>query len=96
MKKIEEGLNRLAEVLKSLSNLGDRALLALLCFQRGIMLTCYRLTFAEKEHTGMLRTFKDVQVAIVGIGRSNQALCRYLLKEGAVVTCFDRKAKEEL
>ncbi len=48
------------------------------------------------EHTGMLRTFKDVQVAIVGIGRSNQALCRYLLKEGAVVTCFDRKAKEEL
>lgn len=44
----------------------------------------------------MLRTFKDVQVAIVGIGRSNQALCRYLLKEGAVVTCFDRKPKEEL
>lgn len=44
----------------------------------------------------MLGSFKGVQVAIVGMGRSNRALCRYLLKEGALITCFDLKAPEEL
>ena len=44
----------------------------------------------------ILETYKDVQVAVVGMGRSNQALCRYLLKEGALVTCFDRKTREKL
>ncbi|HHT84366.1 MAG: UDP-N-acetylmuramoyl-L-alanine--D-glutamate ligase [Bacillota bacterium] len=44
----------------------------------------------------MPETYKDVQVAVVGMGRSNQALCRYLLGEGALITCFDRKTVEEL
>jgi UDP-N-acetylmuramoylalanine--D-glutamate ligase len=44
----------------------------------------------------MLGSFRDRQVAIVGMGRSNQALCRYLVKEGARVTCFDRKTAGEL
>ena len=30
------------------------------------------------------------------MGKSNQSLCRYLLREGARVTCFDRKTAEEL
>lgn len=41
-------------------------------------------------------SLKDVHVAVVGLGKSNQALCRYLAKEGAKITCFDRKTKEEL
>lgn len=44
----------------------------------------------------MGRSFDGKRVAIVGMGKSNQALCRYLLKEGAEITCFDRKTKEEL
>lgn len=41
-------------------------------------------------------SFKDQKVAIVGMGISNQSLCRYLLKEGAVITCFDKKNAKEL
>jgi len=41
-------------------------------------------------------TFSGKSVAVVGMGRSNQALCRYLLREGAKVTCFDRKSREEM
>ncbi|HOA70805.1 MAG: UDP-N-acetylmuramoyl-L-alanine--D-glutamate ligase [Firmicutes bacterium] len=44
----------------------------------------------------MPETYKGVQVAVVGMGKSNQALCRYLLGEGAQITCFDRKTKEQL
>lgn len=44
----------------------------------------------------MPETYKDVQVAVVGMGKSNQALCRYLLDEGALLTCFDRKTEDEL
>ena len=43
-----------------------------------------------------MKSFKDEKVAIVGMGVSNQALCRYLLKEGASITCFDKKTEEEL
>lgn len=44
----------------------------------------------------MLGSFKDKQVAVVGLGKSNQALARYLVNEGARVTCFDRKTSSEL
>ena len=44
----------------------------------------------------MLGRFTGREVAVVGIGKSNQSLCRYLLKEGARVTCFDRKTAQEL
>ena len=44
----------------------------------------------------MPETYKGVQVAVVGMGKSNHALCRYLLGEGAQITCFDRKTKEQL
>lgn len=40
---------------------------------------------------GSLGNFKNRRVAVVGLGKSNQALTRYLHKEGAIVTCFDRK-----
>jgi len=35
-------------------------------------------------------------VAVVGMGISNTALARYLLKRGAKLTCFDRKGPSEL
>lgn len=41
-------------------------------------------------------SFRNQKVAIVGMGISNQSLCRYLLKEGALITCFDKKDKNEL
>ena len=44
----------------------------------------------------MLGSFRGKPVAIVGLGRSNQSLCRYLVKEGACVTCFDQKTQDEL
>ena len=44
----------------------------------------------------MPETYKGLEVAVVGMGKSNQALCRYLLGEGALLTCFDRKTREEL
>jgi UDP-N-acetylmuramoylalanine--D-glutamate ligase len=40
--------------------------------------------------------FRGARVAVVGMGRSNRALTRYLVKEGADVTCFDQKAAREL
>jgi UDP-N-acetylmuramoylalanine--D-glutamate ligase len=40
--------------------------------------------------------FRGAQVAVVGMGKSNQALTRYLVKEGAEVTCFDRKTAGEI
>ena len=43
-----------------------------------------------------LGSFKDRDVAVVGLGKSNQALARYLLREGARVTCCDRKTSSEL
>lgn len=46
----------------------------------------------ERGKTG----FRGKSVAVVGLGKSNQALCRYLAKEGARITCFDRKTEEEL
>jgi len=45
---------------------------------------------------GSLGSFRDKDVAIVGLGKSNQALVRYLAKEGARITCFDRKTESEL
>lgn len=44
----------------------------------------------------MLGRFTGREVAIVGMGKSNQSLCRYLVNEGARITCFDRKTAEEL
>lgn len=44
----------------------------------------------------VLGRFTGRKVAIVGMGRSNLALCRYLLKEGAFITCFDRKSRQEM
>ncbi len=44
----------------------------------------------------MLGRFCGKEVAIVGMGKSNRSLCRYLVKEGAKVTCFDRKTASEL
>ena len=44
----------------------------------------------------MVRDFQGKEIAIVGMGKSNQALARYLLRQGARVTCFDRKSREEL
>ncbi len=44
----------------------------------------------------MPETYRNRQVAVVGMGRSNQALCRYLLREGALLTCFDRKTRGQL
>lgn len=44
----------------------------------------------------MLGRFADREVAVVGMGRSNRALCRYLVREGARVTCFDRKTAEDM
>ncbi len=43
-----------------------------------------------------LGDFRGREVAIVGMGKSNRALCRYLAKEAAAITCFDRKTAEEL
>lgn len=40
--------------------------------------------------------FKGASVAVVGMGKSNQALTRYLIREGAEVTCFDQKTAGEL
>lgn len=40
--------------------------------------------------------FKGASVAVVGMGKSNQALTRHLIREGAEVTCFDRKTAGEL
>lgn len=45
---------------------------------------------------GSLGSFSDKDVAVVGLGKSNQALARYLTKEGARITCFDRKTELEL
>lgn len=45
---------------------------------------------------GRLGTFKNKKVAVVGLGKSNQALTRYLHKEGADITCFDRRTAESL
>lgn len=44
----------------------------------------------------MLGNFAGRQVAVVGMGKSNQSLCRYLVREGASITCFDRKTPVEL
>ena len=44
----------------------------------------------------MLGRFTGREVAVVGMGKSNQSLCRYLLREGARITCFDRKTAQEL
>ncbi len=41
-------------------------------------------------------SYAGKKVAVVGLGKSNRALCRYLLKEGAKVTCFDKKNRREL
>jgi UDP-N-acetylmuramoylalanine--D-glutamate ligase len=40
--------------------------------------------------------FRGAQVAVVGMGKSNQALARYLVREGAEVTCFDQKTAGEI
>ncbi len=41
-------------------------------------------------------SFGGLNVAVVGLGKSNRALSRYLLREGAALTCFDRKTESEL
>ncbi|MGI6643192.1 MAG: Mur ligase family protein [Bacillota bacterium] len=51
---------------------------------------------SSRGSLGTLGRFCGREVAIVGMGKSNQALCRYLAREGAVITCFDRKTAEEL
>ena len=43
-----------------------------------------------------LGSFRGRKVAVVGMGKSNQALARYLIREGAEITCFDRKTSEEM
>jgi UDP-N-acetylmuramoylalanine--D-glutamate ligase len=44
----------------------------------------------------MLGSFQGRRVAVVGMGKSNRALAKYLLREGALVTCFDRKTAAHL
>ena len=44
----------------------------------------------------MPKTYNGLPVAVVGMGASGRALSRYLLREGALVTCFDRKSENEL
>ena len=51
------------------------------------------MTARERFRPGF---FKGLEVAIVGMGKSNQALTRYLLREGAEVTCFDQKEPSDL
>ncbi len=41
-------------------------------------------------------SWEGEKVAVVGMGLSNTALARYLLKRGAKLTCFDRKGPSEL
>lgn len=41
-------------------------------------------------------SWEGEKVAVVGMGLSNTALARYLLKKGAKLTCFDRKGPSEL
>lgn len=41
-------------------------------------------------------SFRGRHVAVVGVGKSNKALCRYLAEEGARISCFDRKSRDEL
>lgn len=43
-----------------------------------------------------IASYKGKSVAVVGLGKSNQALCRYLMREGAHITCFDKKTADEL
>lgn len=43
-----------------------------------------------------IASYKGKNVAVVGLGISNQALCRYLIREGAHITCFDKKTADEL
>ncbi|MGE5579314.1 MAG: UDP-N-acetylmuramoyl-L-alanine--D-glutamate ligase [Bacillota bacterium] len=45
---------------------------------------------------GSLGSFKDRKVAVVGLGKSNQALTRYLHREGADITCFDLRSEHLL
>lgn len=45
---------------------------------------------------GVVDDFRGRKVAVVGMGKSNQALSRYLLKRGASLVLFDRKTPEEL
>lgn len=44
----------------------------------------------------MLGDFRGRRVAVVGMGKSNRALARYLIRHGALVTCFDKKTSSEL
>jgi UDP-N-acetylmuramoylalanine--D-glutamate ligase len=40
--------------------------------------------------------YKGERVAVVGMGKTNISLARYLARLGAKVTCYDRKEKEDL
>lgn len=44
----------------------------------------------------VLGDFSGRRVAVVGMGKSNRALARYLMREGARVTCFDQKTSSGL
>lgn len=44
----------------------------------------------------MITDYKGVKVAVVGMGKTNVSLARYLAGKGALVTCFDKKGKDEL